>query len=293
MKPFSEKAKYHWQLWSFLAPVLLGIIVFRVWPVLQAFYMSLFNYDLLSKAAKFVGLKNFMEIFSDYTFFNSVKVTFLYFLMRVPVQVALALVLALYISQKFRGVSVIRTIIFVPVVTSLVAVAVIWNLMYHPTYGIFNSMLNFVGLPQQDFLVDPHIALPAVVLSVLWKDVGFSMIIFLAGLLAIPRSYYDAAEVDGASAWQGFWKITLPLLKSTTMYVTVVTTIFTFQDFAPFYVMTQGGPMDTTKNLIYYIYENAFVYMRMGYANALSVIFFIILAGLSLLQMKTMTKAEI
>lgn len=277
----------------FLVPVLLGIFVFRFWPMLKAFYMSLYEYNLLGAKSSFVGLQNFIELFHDSTFLNSLKVSFLYGLMRIPTQVVLALFLALYVNRKFRGVTFIRTLSFVPVVTSLVAVSVIWNLMYHPTYGIFNSILHVFGLSAQEFLINRKLALPSIILSVIWKDVGFSMIIFLAGLQSIPRNLYEAAEVDGAAYWKRFRYVTLPLLKQTTLYVVVVTTIFTFQDFAPIYVMTQGGPMEATKNLIYYIYENAFVYMRMGYANALSVIFFIILAGLSLLQIGVSRKEEL
>lgn len=277
----------------FLVPILLGIIIFRFWPMIKAFYMSLYEYNLLGEKSSFVGLQNFLELFQDSTFLNSLKVSFLYGIMRIPVQVALALLLALYVNRKFRGVTFIRTLVFVPVVTSLVAVSVIWNLMYHPTYGIINSILHVLGLPAQEFLINKKLALPSVVTSVIWKDVGFSMIIFLAGLQSIPSNLYEAAEVDGASYWQKFRYVTLPLLRQTTLYVAVITTIFTFQDFAPIYVMTQGGPMEATKNLIFYIYENAFVYMRMGYANALSVIFFVILAGLSLLQIKVSRKEEL
>jgi len=280
----SKKNSY--QVFLFLAPVMAGIIIFRLWPLLKAFSLSLYDYYFLSSTRTFVGLENFKTMMQDPLFFNSLKVSFLYALMRVSLQVIVALLLALYVNMKFKGVTFIRTVIFVPVVMSLVATATIWNLMYHPTYGIINAILGFFGIPPQEFLINPNQALPSIVLSAVWKDIGFSMIIFLAGIKNVPGELYEAASIDGASSWSTFFKITLPLLKRTTMYVLVVTTIFTFQDFASVYIMTRGGPMDSTRNLIYYIYENAFVYNQAGYANALSVFFFLVLVLLSLVEMK-------
>jgi ABC-type sugar transport system permease subunit len=264
------------------------VLVFRWWPLVVSISRSVDQYTLISQTHRYIGLANFHEIFTSAAFYTSLRVTGLYALLRIPCEVALGFALALFVNQRFSGMTVVRTVVFVPAATSLAVMSVVWNLMYQPQYGIMNSLLNAVGLPAQNFLTDVHQALPSVALAVIWKDVGLPMIIFLAGLQGIPQEFYEAASIDGAGALHRLWTITIPLLRRTMMYVVVVTTVFSFLDFAPVYVMTRGGPQHSTYTLIYYIYESAFLNQSVGYANALTVILFILLLGLTLLQMRAL-----
>lgn len=269
-----------------LLPAVIDIFVFRWLPFLISLEGSTFQQSLIGSTHRFVGLHNFVRIFGDARFWLSLRVTVVYGAIRVVAETVLGLLFALFVNQKFRGMVVVRTAIFIPTATSLAVMAVVWNLMYNPTYGLVNSLLNAVGLPALGFLTNVHQALPAVAVAVIWKDVGLPMIIFLAGLQGIPAAFYDAASIDGANGWQKLVHVTLPLLRRTVMYVVVVTTVFAFVDFAPIYVMTQGGPQHSTYTLIYYIYQSAFVNQSLGYSNALTVVLFIIMFILTLLQMR-------
>ena len=269
-----------------LAPALADVFVFRWLPFLVSVVGSTFQQSLIGSTRQFVGLANFSHIFGDARFWQSLRVTAMYGGIRVVAETILGFAFALFVNQRIRGMAIVRTAIFVPTATSLAVMAVVWNLMYHPTYGLVNSLLNAVGLPALGFLTDVHQALPAVAVAVIWKDIGLPMIIFLAGLQGIPEVFYDAASIDGANAWQSLWRITMPLLRRTFMYVVVVTTVFAFVDFAPIYVMTQGGPQHSTYTLIYYIYESAFINQSLGFSNALTVVLFIIMFGLTLIQMR-------
>jgi len=272
----------------FLLPALADVLVFRWWPLVVSVSRSVDQYTLISQARRYIGLANFHDIFTSATFYTSLKVTGLYALLRIPFEVALGFALAIFVNQRFRGMAIVRTAVFVPAATSLAVMSVVWNLMYQPQYGIVNSLLNAMGIPAQNFLTDVHQALPSIAAAVIWKDVGLPMIIFLAGLQGIPQEFYEAAAIDGTGALQRLWTITIPLLRRTFMYVVVVTTVFSFLDFAPVYVMTHGGPQHSTYTLIYYIYESAFVNQSVGYANALTVVLFVILLSLTLLQMKAL-----
>ena len=273
--------------WLFILPAVLGVVLFRFWPALNAIIQSFYEFSLLSPQKFFTGLGNYRELlFGDPTFYKSLFVTFKYLIMRVPMEVGLALVLALALNQQKKIINVIRTIVFTPVVASMIVVSVLWTLMYHPMNGIINSLLTMMGLPAQEFLSSATQALPSLTVSIVWKRVGFSMVIIIAGLKQIPQHFYEAAKIDGANAFQQFRYITLPLLKGTLKYVTVMATIFSFQVLGPIYVMTQGGPIDSTRILIYYVYEQGFQNLRMGYANALSLVLLIVLAIISYFQIR-------
>jgi multiple sugar transport system permease protein len=204
----------------------------------------------------------------------------------VPVQVVLSLLLAMFVSREVRGMSAARTIIFFPVVTSLVVAAMLWSMMYNKDLGLFQSIAGIFGLRHNGFMSNPTLALPSIVLMMIWKEVGFSMIIYVAGLKGIPEMFYEAAKIDGASPLQQFLHITLPLLKPVTLFVIVTQTISAFQVFVPIFVMTQGGPFFATNAIVYYVYQNGFAYNDMGYASALSFFVLALLVAISYFQFR-------
>jgi multiple sugar transport system permease protein len=270
----------------FVLPALINFAVFRYIPIFMAGYASLFDYSLLGGFGDFVGSKNYLRAVEDDLFWTSMWVSFQYALMKVPAQVILSLLLAMFVSRELRGMSVARTIIFFPVVTSLVVAAMLWQLMYNRDLGLIQSILAVFGLHHNGFVSNPTLALPSIVVMMVWKEVGFSMIIFVAGLKGIPEMFYDAAAIDGASGFKRFWHITLPLLKPVTLFVVVTQTISAFQVFVPIFVMTQGGPFFKTNAIVYYIYQNGFAYNDMGYASALSFFVLALLVAISFFQFK-------
>ena len=272
----------------FVLPALLNFAVFRYIPIILAGQASLYDYSLLGGFGDFVGMKNYVRAIEDELFWSSMWVSFQYALLKVPAQVALALLLALFVSRAVRGVGVMRTIIFFPVVTSLVVGAMLWSMMYNKDLGLIQSMLGVFGLRHGGFLSSPDLALPSIVVMMVWKEVGFSMIIFVAGLKGIPEMFYDAAAIDGASPIQRFLHITLPLLKPVTLFVVVTQTISAMQVFVPIFVMTQGGPFFATNAIVYYIYQNGFAYNDMGYASAMSFFVLALLVAVSYFQFRAL-----
>ncbi len=272
----------------FVAPALVNFAVFRYIPIFMAGEASLYDYSLLGGFGSFVGAKNYLRALEDDLFWSSMWVSFQYALMKVPTQVVLALLLALFVSRAVRGMGAIRTIVFFPVVTSLVVGAMLWAMMYNKDLGLLQSMFGVFGLRHPGFLSNPDLALPSIVVMMVWKEVGFSMIIFVAGLKGIPEMFYEAAKIDGASPLQQFLHITLPLLKPVTLFVVVTQTISAMQVFVPIFVMTQGGPFFATNAIVYYIYQNGFAYNDMGYASALSFFVLTLLVAISYVQFRLM-----
>ncbi|MCL4458533.1 MAG: sugar ABC transporter permease [Chloroflexi bacterium] len=284
---FRKRAYQKWfAIVSFAAPALILLFIFRLLPLIEAVRIGFYEYSLLSPTMTFIGLNNYYEAFRDPLFRTSLINVAYYVLGKVPIQMALGLALAMAVNRSGWFIPVTRASIFIPVVTSLVIVSTLWLMMYHPSQGILNSLLASVGLPRMKFLIDETQAMPSIILMSIWKDVGFSMIFFLAGLQGIPEELHEAAAIDGAGAWSRFRHITLPLLKGTTLFVLVTETIFAFRVFTPVYLMTHGGPGDATRVVVYYIYERAFFYNAMGYASALSVILLVIILAISLFQMR-------
>jgi multiple sugar transport system permease protein len=282
----SLKQRQYLVAFLFVLPALINFAIFRYIPIIMAGYASLFDYSLLGGFGDFVGSKNYVRAVEDDLFWSSMWVSFQYALMKVPAQVVISLLLAMFVSRELRGMSVARTIIFFPVVTSLVVAALLWQLMYNRDLGLIQSILSAFGLHHNGFLSNPTLALPSIVVMMIWKEVGFSMIIFVAGLKGIPEMFYDAAAIDGASPIQRFLYITLPLLKPVTLFVIVTQTISAFQVFVPIFVMTQGGPFFATNAIVYYIYQNGFAYNDMGYASALSFFVLALLVAISYFQFK-------
>jgi multiple sugar transport system permease protein len=265
----------------FIVPAIINFTVFRYIPIAASVRASFYEYSLLRGLRDFIGLDHYTRMLSDETFWESLRVTSLFVIYKVPIQIVLSLALAVLLQRETIGAGVVRSAILTPMVTSVIVGSIIWAMMYHSQLGLIQSFLNAVGLPRQAFLSDSSRALPAVTVMMIWKDLGFSFIILLAGLKAIPQTYYEAALVDGANAWEAFRRVTIPLLMPVIMFVVVTQAVFSFQVFVPVYQMTRGGPLDSTKVLVYYIYQQGFRFQDMGYASALSVVALIIMVIIS------------
>ncbi len=270
----------------FILPALINFTLFRYYPIVSAARSSLYNYSLLGGYRDFIGLDHYIRMASDAAFWNSMRVTFTFILLKIPIQVALALALAIFLTKQSIGSSIVRSAIMAPMVTSIIVVSIIWALMLHSDQGLFQSILTSVGLPKMRFISNENRALPTLSVMMIWKDVGFSMIILMAGLKGIPHVYYEAATVDGATAWQRFWNVTMPLIRPVLMFVMVTQVAFSFQLFAPVFQMTKGGPLESTNVIVYYIYQQGFLFQDMGYASALSMVTLIILLIISFGQMR-------
>ena len=242
--------------------------------------LSFTSYDVLTPP-EWVGWRNYADLRLDPVFKRSVWNTLLYTLGTVPTGMALSLGFAILVNRNLPAFGLFRTVYYIPVVTPMVAAAVAWAWLYDPTIGFLNYLLNKLGSPGLPWLTDPRWAMPSIILMSLWKGFGYNMVIFLAGLQGIPRELYEAAATDGATRVRQLWHITLPLLRPTTLYVLVTSIIGSFQVFSQVYVMTQGGPNNSTTTIVHQIYQNAFVYMDMGYAAAMAVLLFAILVVLS------------
>jgi ABC-type sugar transport system permease subunit len=272
-----------------LVPFLIMLAIFQYFAIGLMIRNSLYSYSLLNTSfSKFVGLGNYREILHDHLALQSIAVTLLFALGVVITQVPLGLGLALLLNMRRRGAPLLRSIVFIPVVTSVVVVTTMWTFIYAPSGGLANSVLAALHLPQFKYLTASHQAIPALVIMTLWEEVGFSMMLFLAGLQSIPTEFEEAAAVDGAGAWSRFWKIILPLLNRTTVLVVVVSTIFALQAFTQSYIMTQGGPDGATNFMVYNIYTEAFSLGDPGYASALSVVLLVIIIIVSAVQMRAL-----
>ena len=277
--------------WLFLAPALVLIGVFFVLPVAAALLLSFTDFDLYAVGdldnARWVGLRNYLHLLQTPLFWQALRNTFYFALVGGPLTIAASLAAALLLSSKlvrFKGV--FRTIYFVPFVTTLVAVSIVWRYLYHARYGLLNYVLSFVGIGPVDWLGDPRWAMPAIILMAVWKNFGYNMLIFIAGLQSIPEELYEAAHLDGASPWRRFWHITLPMLAPTFLFVGVITMIGYFQLFAEPYVMTQGGPLRATTSVVLLMYEEGFRWWRMGYAAAVAFVLFLVIAIWTIVQMR-------
>ncbi len=273
------------QGWLFITPPLIIFSVFIFIPVGVAFFISLQKWNLLS-SMHFVGIANYAKMLKSSHFWNSVIVSLLYVLGTVPVSIGLALIIAILLNQGIHGISFFRIMIYLPVITSMAAAAIVFQYLFEPNIGLFNDILSIFGIPPLQWLNDRHQALVAVIIVGIWKRVGYNTIILLAGLQSIPRYYYEAAMIDGASKLQMVRRITIPLLSSVTFFVTVMQIIASLKVFTSIIVMTEGGPARGTDVLPYYLYKNAFQYHKMGYASATAIFLFTIIFIFTLLQFK-------
>ena len=276
--------------WALIAPALVHLGVFALWPIAFVVYMSLFKWPLLGEVRSFVALGNFRLLAQDPAFFHALLNSALYTLGTVPVSLILALALAALLAQPIRGRGLFRTLYFLPVVTSTVAVAMVFSWVYHPEFGLLNYGLSLIGIRGPNWLGDPRTALPALMLMSVWKGLGYSMVIYLAGLSAIPADLYEACAVECANAWQRFWHVTVPLLKPTTVFLAVTGVIGSFQVFTAVYTMTQGGPLRSTDVVVYHIYRSAFERFHLGYASAQALVLFAVILSVTLLQVRLLRR---
>lgn len=276
--------KVGWVLF-FLAPSALPLLMFTAMPMISSVWVSLHQWNLISPM-KWVGLENYRTLLTDPGTRTVFLHTLIYCAGYLPLVFAGGLGLALALNQKLAGRSFFRAAYFLPVVTSWVVVALVWKWLLNPTNGLVNTILGAVGLPQPGWWTDPNWALPAVILSSAWKDLGFVMVIMLAGLQAIPQDVLEAAWADGANGWQRFWRITLPLLSPSTFFVVVISLINGFQVFDQVYVMTGGGPSGSSQVVVGQIYDLTFRYGRAGEASALSWILFALILVITALQIR-------
>lgn len=275
----------------FLAPALALIAVFFVLPVVSGLLLSLTDFDVYAigapGTARFVGLRNYARALGNPEFWKAVRNTFHFVLVGGPLSVLVSLSAALLVNARLaRWKGFFRTVYFTPVVTTLVAVAIAWRYLYHPRYGLLNHVLGWVGVAPIDWLGDPHWAMNAIIFMAVWKGFGYNMLIFVAGLQSIPQELYEAAAIDGAGARRSFLHVTLPGLAPTFLFVGVTTMIGYFQLFAEPYVMTQGGPLGSTRSVVLLMYEEGFRWWRMGMASAIAFILLAITLAGTLLQMR-------
>ena len=279
----SKKSNRMWVLF-FLLPSLLGFALFIIYPIFYSLGVSFTNWDLIN-AKEFIGFGNYSRLLSDPQFWNSLKNTFYFIIGYLPSVMIIGLLIALLLNSKLKMKVLFRGIYFLPVVTSWVAVSLVWKWLFNPKFGLINYFIEMIGLSGPSWLNDPKTAMLAIIITSVWKDIGFIMVLYLGGLQNISTSLYEAAGIDGASKFQQFWKITLPMLKPTTFFVSMISLINSFQVFDQVNIMTEGGPGDSTTVLVQNIYNSAFKYSEMGYAAAMSWVLFLIILVVSLVQM--------
>ena len=276
------------------APVIIMLTTFLIIPIIGTIYFSFFKYQVMRPDAKtFNGLNNYLKLLTDENFYTALKNTVYFSVLVVPFQCTLALALALLVRSKMKGVAIFRTMYFSPQVTSMVVIAILWVILYNSNAntGLINAAFSRIGMGPFDFLNNPKIAMNSIVFMSAWQGAGYQMMIFLAGLNAIPSEQYEAASVDGANPVDQFLYVTLPGLKNTIKYVLMITIIQAMKLFTQPYIMTKGGPQNKTKTMVYYIYEQGFQKGNFGYACCIAAIFFFIVVFLSLVVKKlTRTK---
>jgi len=272
--------------WTFAAPALLVITVFFFLPVAAALALSVTDFDIYALAdihnLRFVGFDNYVGLLHDPLFWKTLGNTLYFVVVGVPLSIAVSLGAAVLLHSKlgrFKGF--FRTAYFAPVVTTVVAVAVIWRYLFHTRYGLVNWGLSSIGIDPIDWLGDPHWAMPTIILFAVWKNFGYNMIIFLAGLQSIPEDLYEAARIDGAGAWRQFRHVTLPMLGPVLLLVGILTMSGYFQLFAEPYVMTQGGPLESTKSVLYLMYDEGFKWWNLGNASAVAFLLFVLMVAVT------------
>lgn len=274
-----------WEGRLYILPWLLGFLIFTVGPMLASVYFSFTDYSVLS-GAKWIGIENFTRMFTDDRLFGLSLYNTLYFvLLSVPVNLASSFLVALLLNTQIRGINLYRTLYYLPVITPAVAGALTWNLLFSGDFGLINAVLNSLGLPTFNWLFDPQITKLVFVVMGLW-GIGGSIIIFLAGLKNVPMSLYEAASIDGATAVHCFWHITIPLMTPLIFFNLILGVIGTFQVFTGAYIITAGGPANSTLFYVLYLYNNAFKFFKMGYASALAWVLFVIVLAFTLFQLR-------
>lgn len=274
-------------LWGyfFVLPAMVGFFLFMAYPMIYGIVLGFFEWSGLG-AKEWVGIDNYIRMFQDRRFLQAVWNTAYYTMGILLIGVPLALILAMLLNQKLKGRNFYRLAYYLPVITMMIAVSVLWRWLLSTNHGLINYFLGFIGIPRINWLHDPRWAMPGLILMSIWKGTGFNMLIFLAGLQGIPKTYYEAADIDGARWWHKFRHITLPLLSPTTFFILITTMIHSFQIFQQAYMVTEGGPQGATTTVVYFVYKHAFEWFNMGYASAQAVFLFTILICATLVQMR-------
>lgn len=288
VSPIRRLLRAEWLLFLlFVGPNLLLFGIFTYYPMIYSGYLSLVKWDLLSPTKEWVGLDNYRELFTDDTFQQVLRNTFVFTAGAVGGSLVLGLLIALLLNQPLRGRDSARAVVFAPTLLSGAAIGIVWVYIFDPRYGLMNQFLEWVHLPTPDrWLRDPHMAMVAVIIVYIWKNLGFAAVIFLAGLQGIPKDLYEAAKIDGAGVFNRFWTVTIPMLSPISFFLLVTSILNTFQSFDIIQVMTAGGPVDGTNTLVYYIYEQGFINFNAGDAAAAAIIMFVIMLGITLIQMR-------
>lgn len=277
-----NKTKVDWGAYLYLMPVVLILVAFHVLPIFYSLAVSFYEWDLIG-SPEFIGTNNYKQLFHYPMFFKSIWNTIKYAVISVPLSIFLSMGIAILLNNPIKGIGVYRTIYFIPVITSINAVAIVWNFIYHPDFGLLNKILSWFSIDPVAWLQDPDWALPAIIFMSVWKGLGHNIIIFLAGLQNIPKHLYEAARIDGASRWQQFKHITWPLLTPTTFFIFTMSTIGSFQVFSQVYMMTpRGGPLKSTMVVVYYLYRKAFEQFEFGYALAMAFVLFMVIFACTL-----------
>jgi multiple sugar transport system permease protein len=272
-----------WFGYIYGGPVIIAFLIFNLYPMVLGLYLSFTKWDILSPPT-FIGLGNWADLFKDDLLGRAVLQTLYYALASVTGATALSIALALALNQRLKTIGFYRTFFFLPAVTSLVAIAMVWRWIYNTEFGVLNAFLGSLGINPVNWLGDPVLAMPAVILMSIWRSAGFNTVLFLAGLQGVPQEYYEAAEIDGASRWDRFRHITLPLISPTTFFVVVNGLIGSWQVFDQVYILTRGGPLLSTVTVVYLIYSNGFEWYKTGYASAMAYGLFLIIIALTAIQ---------
>jgi len=278
----------------FMLPSLVILTVFVFWPIVQAVLLSLYHWTFGSAVQEWAGLDNYQRLLPDPRVWNAFRNTLYYTIVTVPIGMAISLGLALVLNEKIPMRGLLRSAFFLPVIGSFAIIAIVWSFLFDPDIGLLAFWLKELGVPVSGWLRDPDWAMPVVIFVSIWKNLGFYMVIFLAGLQGISENLYEAARVDGANGWQRFWRITLPLLRPTTLFVLVISVIAAFQVFDPVYVLTPGGgPLHSTETVVSYIYHQGIELIDISYASTIGVVLFVIVFVLTLIQLRILRFREV
>jgi multiple sugar transport system permease protein len=283
-----HEMRKQWTAYLFLSPVLILFAIFTFFSVGYAFWLSFHEWNILEPHKPFVGLDNYSRLLKDTRFREATLNTLYYTAVSVPLTIGLGLFVALMLNTSIKARGLFRTLFYLPVITPLVIASIIWKWVYNGDYGLLNYYLMKLNLIDEPllWLADPNLAMPSVIITSVWKGVGFAMVVYLAGLQSIPEDYYDAARLDGASGWQRLKDITFPLLSSTTLFLFVISILGSFQVFTQIFIMTNGGPLGKTRTIVWYIYTTAFKDFNMGYAAAMAFALFAMMLVFTLLQFR-------
>lgn len=276
--------------WLFLLPAMVYFSIFTGFPLVYGFWVSLHEWNMMSPRMTFIGAENYLDLLDDPTFLECLANTTSFTVGIVLCVIIFSFLVAVLLNQKIRNMTFFRGVFYSPAVTSVVAISVVWLWILDPEYGFINQVLRMINVIGPRWLADSSWALPGLVMTAAWRNIGYFAVVFLAGLQGIDQMYYEAASIDGANWWGRFRHITVPMLMPTTFFVLVMTVILSFQVFALVYVMTGGGPGGATSVIVFYLYKQAFIYFRMGYASAVGYVLFVIIFALTLFQFRFLGK---